>query len=87
MILYPKRIFADSGYGSLENYNYLNEHEIENYVKYYSFQGNVSGRNPDPYYLQDDDTIICLNGQIGYEIEIENRHHKIADGTFYKVEG
>ena len=84
---YPKRVCADSGYGSLENYNYLNEHEIENYVKYYSFQGNVSGRNPDPYYLQDDGTIVCLDGKTGCEIEIENRHHKIADGTFYKVEG
>lgn len=84
---YPKRTCADSGYGSLENYEYLYEHEIENYVKYFSFQGNVSGRNPDPYYLEEDGTIVCLNGNKGYEVSIDNRHPKKADGVFYKVEG
>ena len=33
----PKRIIADSGYGSEENYEYLKEKEIEGYVKYNYF--------------------------------------------------
>ncbi|MDO4468190.1 MAG: transposase [Bacillota bacterium] len=83
---YPKRVCADSGYGSLENYEFLNENKIENYVKYFTFAGNVSGKNPDPYYLEDDGTIICLNGNKGFEVKIENRHPKKVDGIFYKIE-
>lgn len=84
---YPKRVCADSGYGSLENYDYLNSHNIENYVKYYTFEGNVSGRNPDPYYLEDDGTLICLNGNNGSRVNIDNRHPKKAEAVFYKVDG
>lgn len=84
---YPKRVCADSGYGSLENYEYLSNHNIENYVKYYSFAGNASGRNPDPYYLEDDGTLVCLNGNIGVRLNIDNRHPKNAGASFYRVEG
>ena len=84
---YPERVCADSGYGSLENYEYLNNHNIGNYVKYYSFAGNVSGRNPDPYYLEDDGTLICLNGNKGVTITVDNRHPKNAGAIFYKVIG
>ena len=85
--LYPARVCADSGYGSLDNYEYLYKHNIGNYVKYYSFQGNVSGRNPDPYYLNEDGTITCLNGNVGNIIELDGRHPKKADGVFYKIVG
>ena len=84
---YPKRVCADAGYGYLENYRFLHENNIENYVKHQSFQGNVSGRNPDRYYLNEDATITCLNGFNGNRVEIENRHPKNANSVFYKIEG
>lgn len=33
----PQRIVADAGYGSEENYAYLQQHGVENYVKYNTF--------------------------------------------------
>jgi transposase len=33
----PKRIVSDAGYGSEENYAYLEEHSVENYLKYNTF--------------------------------------------------
>ena len=84
---YPKRVCADSGYGSIDNYEFLNDNNIENYVKYFTFDGNVSGRNPDPYYLEDDDSLKCLNGNTGYKTTVINRHPKTANSVFYKVEG
>ncbi|MBQ0035566.1 MAG: transposase, partial [Firmicutes bacterium] len=36
---YPKRVCADSGYGSYDNYEFLNQNNIENYVKYFTFDG------------------------------------------------
>lgn len=83
---YPKRLAADSGYGSLENYKYLDEHKIKNFVKYFTWEGNVSGRNPNQYHLNDDETITCLNGNIGYKTDL-SWHHRKAGSTFYKVEG
>ena len=84
---YPKRICADAGYGSLENYRFLKDNNIENFVKYFSWEGNVSGSNPDCYRLNNDDLLICINGNIGYPVTIENRHHKKAGSIFYRVSG
>ena len=84
---WPKRICADAGYGSLDNYRYLDKYNIENYVKHQSWEGNKSGRNPDCYHLNHDDTITCLNGTIGYEVKLLYQHHRKAEAVFYKVTG
>ena len=84
---YPKRICADSGYGCLQNYEYLYTHHIENYVKFQSWQGLISGNRPDTYRLNKDLTITCLNGMIGTQVSIPDRHPRNARAVFYKVTG
>ena len=84
---YPKTVCADSGYGSKDNYRFLNEHNIENYVKYFTWEGNVSGSKPDTYKLNEDLTITCLNGYIGRQVEITNRHPRKAEAVFYRIDG
>lgn len=84
---YPEATCADAGYGSIENYIYLEEHGIINYVKYFNWEGNVSGRNPSQYHLNKDETITCLNGNIGYKAEDIDWHHKKANSTFYRITG
>lgn len=84
---YPIRVCADAGYGCLDNYRFLNDNNIENYVKHSSFQGNVSGSNPDRYYLNEDGTLTCLNGNTGFKVDISNRHPSKSGSYFYKVEG
>lgn len=85
--LYPKNVCADAGYGILKNYDYLKEHNIKNYVKYQSWEGNITGKNPDCYHLNSDGTITCLNNCIGHETVLTNRHPKKANAVFFKVEG
>lgn len=84
---YPELVCADSGYGSLNNYQFLYENQIKNFVKYRSWEGNVSGKNPDKYYLNNDNTITCLNGNKGERIKIEDRHPTRPNALFYIVEG
>lgn len=84
---YPESVCADSGYGSLENYAYLAHRNINNYVKYYSWEGNISGKNPSPYILIDETTIQCLNGNFGHIVELDNRHPKKSNSTFFEVRG
>lgn len=84
---YPKRICADAGYGSLENYRYLHQYHIENYVKHPSWEGNKSAKNPDCFHLNENDTITCLNGYVGYEVKLTYRHPRKAEAVFYKIEG
>lgn len=84
---YPIRVCADAGYGCLDNYRFLNDNNIENYVKHNSFRGNVSGSNPDRYYLNEDGTLTCLNGNTGFKVDISNRHPSKSGSYFYKVEG
>lgn len=84
---YPENLCADAGYGSLDNYKYLEEHSIGAYVKHQSWEGNASGRNPDRYRLNDDNTITCLNGKTGTIEKIEGRHPKNKGGQFYRITG
>ncbi len=83
----PKLICADAGYGSLENYQFIRDNNIENYVKHSSWQGNVSGRNPSLYRLTKLNSITCLNGNLGFKDTSIKRHNKNKDTTFLRVEG
>ena len=85
--LYPISICADSGYGSLDNYKFLDKNNIKNFVKYSTWEGNVSGKRPSQYKINNDDTITCLNGNVGYVDSDTSRHHKKANSTFYKIDG
>ena len=85
--VYPISICADSGYGSLDNYKFLDNNNIKNFVKYSTWEGNVSGKRPSQYKINIDDTITCLNGNIGYVDNDTSRHHKKANSTFYKIDG
>lgn len=81
---YPRKICADAGYGSEENYKFLSENRIKSFVKFQSWEGNKSGKNPDRYYLFEDGYIKCLYGRIGHEVKIDyNRRYK--NSTFYKI--
>lgn len=84
---FPKRICADSCYGTPNNYKYLYDNKIENYVKFQSYEGIVTGSNPECYKINKDETITCLNGNIGYEVKIDNRHPKKAKSVFFRIEG
>ena len=67
---------------------FLDVHNIKNFVKYFTWQGNVSGQNPSQYRLDtNNETIICLNGNIGYKCDDVTWHHKKANSIFYKIEG
>ena len=84
--VYPKNICADAGYGSLDNYRYLKEHKIGNYVKHQSWEGNVSGLRPNRYRLNEDETITCLNNKIGNRSDPPYKAHQ-QNVTFYKITG
>lgn len=83
---YPKRLVADSGYGCLVNYRYCCENGIDAFIKYQSWQGERSGRNPAVYELDQDGNLFCLGGRMGVAGEIEGRHHKYEGTVFYTVE-
>jgi len=67
----PKVIVADAGYGSEENYEYLERRKIEGYVKYNYFdkeqKKTKADKNPFTadklYYNQEDDCYYCPMGQ------------------------
>lgn len=67
----PKRIITDAGYGSQENYNYLDKQGIEAYIKYNSFDKEQKKRyKPDPFsaenmkYDEQTDTFICADNRM-----------------------
>ena len=67
----PEVIVADAGYGSEENYQYLMENNIENFVKYNYFDKDQRSKKdkkhpfkPDTlYYNNKEDYYICPMGQ------------------------
>ena len=67
---YAKTVVADSGYGSEENYLFMDVHNIEAYVKYNYFHKEQRPRyTPNPfspaslYYNKEQDFYVCPMGQ------------------------
>lgn len=83
---YPKNIVADAGYGHLENYSFCTRNGIKGFIKYQSWEGESSGRNPALYELKDDNTIVCLGGKTGKKVKLENVHPRKKNGEFFRVE-
>lgn len=84
---YPKNICADSGYGIYVNYQYMNNNDIGNYVKFQSWEGEASGKRPQLFYTFDDG-VICLNTCIGEQISFSySRKQRNKGGKLYKFTG
>ena len=84
---YPKNISADSGYGIYTNYKYIKKHNIGNYVKFQSWKGESSGKNPQLFYMFTDG-VLCLNACIGEELPFDSEHHqRNKDGKLYRFTG
>lgn len=84
---YPKNECADSGYGIYENYKYMKEHNIENYVKFQQWKGETSGKYPQLFYTFPDG-VICLDTCIGEEIPFSNTtKQRNKGGKLYKFTG
>lgn len=84
---YPKNECADSGYGIHINYKYMREHDIGNYVKFQSWEGESSGKRPQLFYTFDDG-VMCLNTCIGEIIPFNKYHHqRNKEGKLYKFTG
>jgi hypothetical protein len=90
----PKQIVADAGYGSEENYAYLQDHHLESYVKYASFHRQQhKHRKPEliqrkrflsenfPYDPQTDQFICPANQPLTYRY---TGHEKSENG--YPIE-
>jgi transposase len=77
----PKTITADAGYGSEENYEYLEKEQIEHFVKYNTFHKEKSKkwkadatRVQNWYYVAERDEYICGNGRyLGFLCEKRQR--------------
>lgn len=77
----PEILTADAGYGSEENYDYLEHKEIESYVKYNTFdkeQKESRKKKPDKqkgfrtrdlYYNEEQDFYVCPMGQRMEKVE------------------
>ena len=81
----PDVIVADAGYGSEENYNYLENNGVEAFVKYNYFHAEQGKKfKSDPFrtenlqYDADDDYFICPSGQKMTFIREES--HKTDNG-------
>ena len=66
----PENIVADSGYGSEENYEYLDEKKLGSYVKYNKFHWEKKKKNRENPYLAENlpydpgtDSYTCRNGK------------------------
>ena len=81
---YPIRLCADAGYGSLKNYQFVTEKNIENYIKFGNWSRVISGDTYDLYHFNERGELICLNNKIAIKTRVyENRiAHK---GTYLYV--
>jgi transposase len=82
----PDNIVADSAYGSEENYVYLEQEQVGNYLKYNTFYQEHRARfKPKPFdanfwpYDADQDKFTCPNGQ---ELTYQTTRHERTENGF-----
>lgn len=85
----PKALIADAGYGSEENYEYLEKNNIEAYVKYNYFHKEQSKKwKEDPFkidnlhYNQEKDCYYCPMGQ---EMHFKYEKTRITDNGYKQI--
>ena len=65
----PREVIADAGYGSEENYQFMEEENIEPYVKYNTYYEEKKGKNKKIFdssklfYNEEQDFYVCPMGQ------------------------
>jgi transposase len=85
----PDTLVADAGYGSEENYEYLENHDVEAFVKYQYFHKEQSKKwRTDPYrtenlpYEKNTDSYTCPMGQ---QMSFIKEKIKITDNGFRQI--
>ena len=68
--IYPRRLYADSGYYSLDNYRYMAAAGIENYIKPQTWQKMICGEWMELYHFDENKNLICLNGKIASRCQL-----------------
>lgn len=84
---YPINLCADAGYGIYDNYKYMEDNSINNYVKYQSWAKEKEGKNPQRFFLKEEKIFTCLNGQTGIQIPFNDVHQRMKNSNLYKFEG
>ncbi len=85
---YPKRICADAGYGITDNYQFLCDNHIENYVKFADWQQETEGRKIALFTINSDHSLTCLNNKVALPVSvIANRKIRRRHNSFYKIDG
>lgn len=84
---YPKRICADSGYGSWKNYIYMLDKNIGNYVKFQDWEQKRKGNTIDLYSFNEEKELICLNKKTAAKYSEYNGRHPKKHGYLYVIEG
>ena len=81
----PKECCADSGYGSEENYSFMEGYDTEAYVKYNLFHKEQKQAFKDDifrienlYYNRDDDYYVCPMGQ--HMVRVGTRYNQTERG-------
>jgi transposase len=84
--LLPEDVVGDAGYGSEENYAFLEKHELGNYLKYNTYQREKTKKHRDNPYHKDHfqydevtDTYRCPEGR---ELMLNGTKYKITDNGY-----
>ncbi len=84
---YPKRVCADAGYGINNNYQFLKDNNIENYVKFQDWQQETEGQKIFLFTINQDHSLTCLNNKISQPLlSLGNRNIRRKQNVFYKIE-
>ncbi len=81
---YPSAVCADAGYGGIANYAFMKEKGIGNFVKTNTWEGEISGKRPALYRLDDKGDVFCLHGRKASEMSAVS-HRRGANTRFYEI--
>lgn len=82
---FPKRLCADAGYSSFDNYQFLFNNNIESYIKPMDWSLLISGKATPLYHFDKNNNLICLNNKTAIKVEKYYGRHSHQKGSFYLI--
>ena len=82
---FPKRLCADSGYGSFSNLQFVYDNNIHSFIKTLDWVSLLSGDSIQLFHFDENNNLFCLNNKMAQKLDYYYGRHPHGKYSFYLI--
>ena len=82
---FPKRLCADSGYGSFSNLQFVYDNNIHSFIKTLDWASLLSGDSIQLFHFDENNNLFCLNNKMAQKLDYYFGRHPHGKYSFYLI--